>query len=335
MTEPLACKDAIEVVLDDAGTPLHYQDITDQILDRGLWVTDGKTPAATVNAQLAVDIRGKGPNSRFIRTAPGWFALRTSGLVPFVVDKTAKADGTMTYLEAAYRVLCDQEDATPMHYKDITAVALDQGLLKSKGLTPDATMNAQIVTDVNKAEAQGGHSRFTKLGRGMFGLSEWMGVGVVRRIREHNDDVRGQLRDALEAMDPQRFEDVVGRVLSEIGFDEIEVTKYHGDKGIDVRGTLVVAGGIDIQMAVQVKKWKRNVEAPEVQKVRGAASANERGLIVTTSRFSKGAIEEATRDGVTPVGLIDGDQLIGLMVEHEIGVSRQSQTVIHFDEDAL
>jgi restriction system protein len=120
-----------------------------------------------------------------------------------------------------------------------------------------------------------------------------------------------------------------------MGFDEIEVTKYHGDKGIDLRGTLVISGGIEVKMAIQAKRWKNPVQAPEVQKVRGATSANERGMIITTSKFSAGARAEAERAGFTPVGLIDGEELIGLMVKHEIGVRRESQVVIELNESSL
>lgn len=68
--------DAIEVVLREEGRALHYQDLTDRILERRLWETEGKTPQDTVKARLAVDLQKYGAESRFIRTAPGTFALR-------------------------------------------------------------------------------------------------------------------------------------------------------------------------------------------------------------------------------------------------------------------
>lgn len=97
----------------------------------------------------------------------------------------------------------------------------------------------------------------------------------------------------------------------------------------------MISGGIEVKMAIQAKRWKNQVQAPEVQKVRGATSANERGLIITTSKFSAGAQAELERAGFTPVGLIDGEELIGLMVKHEIGVRRENQVVIELDENPL
>jgi restriction system protein len=68
------------MILEAAGTPLHYKDITQRGLDNGLLQTNGKTPAATLNAILAVDIKQKGEASRFIRIKPGVFGLRTWGI---------------------------------------------------------------------------------------------------------------------------------------------------------------------------------------------------------------------------------------------------------------
>ena len=82
--------DAVEVVLSEAGEPLRYEEITRRILERDLWQTQGLTPAATVHARLAVDIKDLGAGSRFQRTAPGVFALRKWGL-PEVAPRAAKS----------------------------------------------------------------------------------------------------------------------------------------------------------------------------------------------------------------------------------------------------
>ena len=68
--------DAVEVVLRDAAEPLHYREIAERVIARKLWSTDGKTPPATINSRLAVDIQQRGPDSRFYRTDRGVFALR-------------------------------------------------------------------------------------------------------------------------------------------------------------------------------------------------------------------------------------------------------------------
>ena len=68
-------KDIAYQILKEAGKPLHSKAITKTALDRGWLKTAGKTPEATMNAQLIVDINAKKEKSRFIKTAPSIFGL--------------------------------------------------------------------------------------------------------------------------------------------------------------------------------------------------------------------------------------------------------------------
>ncbi len=103
-----------------------------------------------------------------------------------------------------------------------------------------------------------------------------------------------------------------------------------------MRGVLVVGEVIRTKMAVQVKKWsKQNVQAPQIQQVRGSLGAHEQGLIITTSDFSKGAKDEATRSDAVPVALMNGEQLVALMVLHEVMVARRPHDILDLDDGAL
>lgn len=323
--------EAVIQVLSDAGEALHYEEITNRVLASGLWETTGKTPAATLSAQLSSDIKKHGSTSRFMRTGSGIYALNDGS----AVTHQPKPTGKLTFLEAARLILSEEADKTPMHYKEITRRAIARNLIDTQGLTPEATMYAQIVTSVNKAETQGDVSVFTKAGKGMVGLTEWEEPGAAAGIKKHSAKVRQELLARVLEMDPFAFEEMLGRLLAEMGFEEIQVTKPHGDKGVDLRGTLVVSGGIPIRMSIQAKRWKAGVQAPEVQKVRGASAANERALIITTSSFGPGARGEAGREGFPPVGLIDGTELVGLMIEHGIGAKRTSYDVIDLEETSI
>lgn len=68
-------KDVAYKVLKEAGRPLHSREITKIALKRGWLKTAGKTPEATMNAQLIVDINKKKGESWFIKTAPSTFTL--------------------------------------------------------------------------------------------------------------------------------------------------------------------------------------------------------------------------------------------------------------------
>jgi hypothetical protein len=69
-------KEAIKRVLAESHTPLHYTEISELILSRGYYETDGATPAATVNAQMAASIKHDGDASPFIRVGKGVFTLK-------------------------------------------------------------------------------------------------------------------------------------------------------------------------------------------------------------------------------------------------------------------
>lgn len=135
-------------------------------------------------------------------------------------------------------------------------------------------------------------------------------------------------------MSPIEFEELVGELLAAIGFEEVTVTKPSGDGGIDVRGILVVGDVIRIRMAVQVKRLKDNIQSPTVQQVGGSLGTHDQGLIVTTSDFSEGAKREAARHDAVPVALVNGEQLVSLLVKHTLGVHRTTYDLIELGEDA-
>ncbi|MCX6792304.1 MAG: HTH domain-containing protein, partial [Candidatus Gottesmanbacteria bacterium] len=57
------------------GRPLHYREITDIAIKKGLLVTEGRTPWATMNAQLSMDIVTNAEQSLFIRHKPGYYFI--------------------------------------------------------------------------------------------------------------------------------------------------------------------------------------------------------------------------------------------------------------------
>ena len=65
--------DSAAKVLQEAGQPLNCQEIVKQMLDKGLWKTDGKTPSATIYSAIITEIKNKGAESRFRKTERGKF----------------------------------------------------------------------------------------------------------------------------------------------------------------------------------------------------------------------------------------------------------------------
>jgi hypothetical protein len=67
--------DAAAKVLAEAGEPLDCKTLVERMLAKGLWSTQGKTPAATIYAAMHREIAGKGNASRFRKAGRGKFTL--------------------------------------------------------------------------------------------------------------------------------------------------------------------------------------------------------------------------------------------------------------------
>ena len=148
----MTTREAVISVLKEAGEPLHSNEITERVLKAGLWATKGKTPAATIGAMLASDVKAKGAASEFVQVAPSTFGLKEFEAKPDVAvtpSQPPKEDEsgqppqkapTLTFTDAAEKVLEEFGEKKPMHYKDVTKRALEAGGLSTLGKTPEATL---------------------------------------------------------------------------------------------------------------------------------------------------------------------------------------------------
>ena len=83
-------KQAAIKVLKSSGKSLHYKDITNLALNNKLIKTSGKTPWATMNALIAVDIVKYNQNSAFIKFGSGKYGYNPK----FVQEKTKQRVNT-------------------------------------------------------------------------------------------------------------------------------------------------------------------------------------------------------------------------------------------------
>ncbi|MFV9989284.1 MAG: restriction endonuclease [Coxiella endosymbiont of Dermacentor nuttalli] len=138
----------------------------------------------------------------------------------------------------------------------------------------------------------------------------------------------------IEEMSPDAFERLTQRLLCESGFIHVEVTGRTGDGGIDGKGITRINGLMSFHVVFQCKKYKGSVSAPEIRNFRGATVGRaDRGMFITTESFTKAAIEEANRDGVAPIGLVDGNQLADKLKELCLGVKTELVKKVTIDPD--
>ncbi len=156
---------------------------------------------------------------------------------------------------------------------------------------------------------------------------------ALRAVKAFNDGQRDILRERLAAMDPTRFEELVGELLSAMGYEDVQVTKEAGDKGVDVVAT-VQFGITTVTEVVQVKRYQGNINRQILDQLRGALPYHNalRGTIITTGGFSGGCKDAALYPGAAPIGLIDGEHLLDLLFEHRIGIQEWPARLYEVDE---
>lgn len=124
------------------------------------------------------------------------------------------------------------------------------------------------------------------------------------------------LRRQMLVYDPRQFEHVIHELLKQSGFDNIEVTKYSQDGGIDVNA-MPGKQSWPIQnllIQLQAKRWLHTVGRKEVAELRGSLHPHAAGCIVTTSHFSRAALRESKDFGKVPITLIDGYDLAEIIM---------------------
>lgn len=140
------------------------------------------------------------------------------------------------------------------------------------------------------------------------------------------DELADELLSRLKQTTPAFFERVVVELLVKMGYggsraDAGKAIGKSGDGGIDgiIKEDKL---GLDV-VYIQAKRWDSNsVGRPDVMQFAGALQAQRanKGIFITTSRFTDDARSYVSQIG-SKIVLIDGDQLTGLMIEHDVGVS--------------
>jgi len=113
----------------------------------------------------------------------------------------------MTFLEAAYKIL--KKKRKPLHSKEILKIALKKGFIKTKGKTPEATMNTVLLCDI---KAKGNKSKFVKVGPSTFAVNP--------RYKEVKKKTKKIMREIKQFSNHFK------------GEDQITVTRYEGAQNI-------------------------------------------------------------------------------------------------------
>ncbi|BBU86997.1 hypothetical protein EIMP300_83970 [Escherichia coli] len=165
---------------------------------------------------------------------------------------------------------------------------------------------------------------------------------LLEAVKRYNEQQKELLREQISTMNPYKFEQLVGQLLEAMGYEQVEVTKASGDKGVDVIGQVQV-GITTITEVVQVKRMQNTITRPYIDQLRGALPYHKaiRGTLITTGKFAAKCAEAALFPfranipeciGAAPITLIDGDRLLELLIENNVGI-RRSNAVELLDVD--
>ena len=146
-----------------------------------------------------------------------------------------------------------------------------------------------------------------------------------------------ELLEAVKAVSPERFEELVVELLVKIGYGRGRRVGRSGDGGID---GIVTQDRLGFEKVyVQAKRWDTaQIGEPAIRNFSGSLDPHgaTRGVFITTSRFSDTArqtADDAARNNKT-ILLIDGPKLVRLMIEYNVGViTRTTYEIKEIDEN--
>jgi len=146
-------------------------------------------------------------------------------------------------------------------------------------------------------------------------------------IQKAFDDIKETLEldllNLLRTRSPKFFETAVSLLLESMGYGKAVVTGKKGDGGID---GVLYHDELGLETIVfQAKRYAENniVNASMVRDFLGGIdeinATATKGVFITTSRFTPDARKIKSKTKI--LKLIDGDELVKLMIDYEIGVN--------------
>lgn len=142
---------------------------------------------------------------------------------------------------------------------------------------------------------------------------------------------RKKLLELLLALPPEGFERLCQRLLRESGFEQVTVTGRSGDGGIDGQGILQINPFVSFKVLFQCKRYTGSVTVSQVRDFRGAMMGRaDKGIILSTGTFTSEAQKEAVRDGVPPIELVNGEKLLDMFEQLELGLTPRKTFDVDF-----
>ena len=156
---------------------------------------------------------------------------------------------------------------------------------------------------------------------------------MVQAYDHYIKDLKYTLLERVRGCHPSFFEKMVVNLLLAMGYgcddNSGQVIGKSHDGGID---GIISEDKLGLNLIyIQAKRYNEgvNVGRPEIQRFVGAMQRAEKGVFITTSKFTKEAIEFANAENRKHIRLIDGNSLVELMIKHSIGLEEIKEYVVY------
>ena len=146
---------------------------------------------------------------------------------------------------------------------------------------------------------------------------------IERGLLEKTKEVSKVILEKLHKMDPYEFERFNGELVDKMGYGKFHPTTKSNDKGIDGYCTKDQFGFDRVKY--QSKRYQGNVRASELRDFLGSLHPNEKGIMIATSDFPSDSEDVINHNGrsVQDIILVNGMNLVKLMIEHNLGVKNE------------
>lgn len=177
--------------------------------------------------------------------------------------------------------------------------------------------NAASDVYVPPAEASYELNPFEQLDSALSAINSQLSIDIMTSIMS----IEGRNGDTF-------FEEAVTDLLEKMGYGKGSVTQASNDGGID--GVIKTDPLGFNPIFIQAKRYSpdNKVGRPQIQQFAGALGSVSRGAFITTSSFTREAIEWAKQYPHADIVLINGSKLTQLMIQYNVGVSTEREIAI-------
>ena len=288
-------QDATKEVLSRAKRPLSINEISTMLRAAGVLKGTRSKDEAEVRTQLIQDMLQHSGESTFVRVGNNTYGLR---YYPAVTSESRAADAQQSPSPRPSPIKGEGEHTSPL-----TSAGEGQSLPRTRSGGDGARAYERADEDAMD------QSLASRERENTHPLSPPRERARVRGNRDDTNEADEALLQRISNLSNQRFERFIVVLLASIGMTDVVIINRLRPGELDIHASMDIAEVIDINFSIQALNWHRDVHGGDIQPLRGGMRFGDHGLIITTSDFQRGAIEEANRPGATPIATINGTQL--------------------------